>query len=166
MKVLFTEEIIKAEIKRVAELINQHIIAVGMPNVVFIGVLDGAYKFFTELTDYIQTPITIDFVKVKSYTGTKQRKLDFLMPSQVDIKDALVFIVDDIIDTGNTMQYLTDMLNVSKPRSVHAVSLLYKKKSKIKPMYYCFEVPDESWVYGFGMDLDGLFRNKNEIYEL
>ena len=166
MKILYTEQEINKAVQRTAALINQHISQTDSP-VVFIGVLDGAYKFFTELTSLISgKPIIIDFVKVKSYTGTKQHKLDFLMPSQVDITDALVFIVDDIIDTGNTMQYLVDMLKASKPANVHTVSLLYKRKSKLVPTYYCFEIPNESWVYGYGMDLDGLFRNINYICEL
>ena len=124
-------------------------------------ILKGAYAFFAELTKYLKMPVRVHFLTLSSYgnntfsSGNIEGKVD--LP---EFKKAL--IVEDIVDTGHTMNYL---LKNIKARDIKLAVLLDKKcarKVDVKVDYRCFEIEDK-FVVGFGMDYQGLYRNLDYI---
>lgn len=135
---------------------------------VFIGVLNGSFIFLADLVKEISISSEVTFVKVSSYDGTKSSgKIKKEIGLQMSMKDRDVIIVEDIVDTGETIRYLIDMINKEKPASVSVCTLLLKPKSlksKIDEICYVgFEIPDE-FVVGYGLDYNGLGRNLKDIF--
>jgi hypoxanthine phosphoribosyltransferase len=134
----------------------------------FIGVLNGSFLFMADLLKEIDISCEVGFVKVASYHGTEStgEVKDILGLSQ-DLKDRDVILVEDIIDTGITLDYLLKKVYAQKPASVAVCSLLYKPKAVKKIFkelaYVGFEIPND-FVVGYGLDYDGLGRNLTDIY--
>ncbi|XP_015265447.1 PREDICTED: hypoxanthine-guanine phosphoribosyltransferase-like [Gekko japonicus] len=138
-------------------------------------VLKGGYKFFADLMDHIKAlnrntdqsvPITVDFVKTKSYcndipTGT----VSIIGEELSAFKGKNVLVVEDIIDTGKTIQTLLSRIKEYEPQMVKVVSLLVKRtirSSGYKPDYIGFEIPDK-FVVGYALDYNEYFRDLNHI---
>lgn len=171
-QILLSEEDI---IKRVKEIGSDITKDFQGKDLVMIGILKGAVIFMSELCKNINLPIAIDFMGVSSYgkatrtTGEVRIVKD--LDASVEGKDILV--VEDIIDTGLTLSYLTDNLEKRGANSVKIVTLLDKpsrRKENVKVDYIGFEVPDE-FVVGYGLDYAETYRNlpfigilKEEIY--
>ncbi len=171
-QILLSEEDI---IKRVKEIGSDITKDYQGKDLVMIGILKGAVIFMSELCKNINLPIAIDFMGVSSYgkatrtTGEVRIVKD--LDASVEGKDILV--VEDIIDTGLTLSYLTDNLEKRGANSVKIVTLLDKpsrRKENVKVDYIGFEVPDE-FVVGYGLDYAETYRNlpfigilKEEIY--
>ena len=135
---------------------------------VFIGVLNGSFIFLADLVKEITISSEVTFVKVSSYEGVKSTgKIKKEIGLQMSLKDRDVIIVEDIVDTGETLRYLLDMIYKDKPASVIVCTLLLKPKSlksKIDEICYVgFEIPDEFMV-GYGLDYNGLGRNLKDIF--
>lgn len=135
---------------------------------VFIGVLNGSFIFLADLIKEIHISSEVSFVKVSSYEGEKSKgKIKKEIGLQMSLKDRDVIIVEDIVDSGKTLQYLLKMINKENPASVNVCTLLLKPKSlKIQIdeiTYVGFEIPDE-FVVGYGLDYNGLGRNLRDIY--
>jgi hypoxanthine phosphoribosyltransferase len=131
-------------------------------NLVVIGVLKGSFIFLADLVRAIDLPLSVDFIGISSYQGTRttgvvQITSDLSRP--IDGKDVL--LVEDIIDTGLTMRYLLENLSTRKPASVRIAALLEKParaQVKIPIDYRGFVIGDE-FVVGYGLDWDGKMRN-------
>jgi hypoxanthine phosphoribosyltransferase len=129
---------------------------------VLVGVLKGSLLFMADLAREIHLPLTLDLLRVSSYEGTKSSgvvRLDFDLTQPIDGKHVLV--VEDIIDTGLTMSFLLETLELRHPSSLKLVSLLDKPSNRRAPVeihYRGFEIPNR-FVIGYGLDLDGLYRN-------
>lgn len=127
-----------------------------------VGVLKGSFMFIADLSRAIDLPVDIDFIGTTSYQGTKSSGVvritnDLSRP----IEDQHVLLVEDIVDTGLTMQYLLENLSTRRPASVKVCALLHKpSRSRVSvPIdYRGFEIPD-AFVVGYGLDRDGQFRN-------
>lgn len=135
---------------------------------VFIGVLNGSFIFLADLIKEIHISSEVSFVKVSSYEGEKSKgKIKKEIGLQMSLKDRDVIIVEDIVDSGKTLQYLLEMINKENPASVNVCTLLLKPNSlKIQIdeiTYVGFEIPDE-FVVGYGLDYNGLGRNLRDIY--
>lgn len=129
----------------------------------FICVLNGAFVFMADLVRAIDLPLTIDFLSVSSYGSRTESSGEVRLLKDLDqsLKNKHVVLVEDIIDTGLTMQYLQSYLQGRGPLSVKVASLLSKpsrRKVEIKIDYLGFEVEDE-FVYGYGLDVSHVFRN-------
>jgi hypoxanthine phosphoribosyltransferase len=127
-------------------------------------VLKGGVMFLTDLMKQITIPHSIDFMAISSY-GTGVRKssgvVRILMDLSTDITDRHVLIVEDIIDTGHTLEYLLEMLRTRDPASLRVCCLLDKPSRREVPIqvdYVGFSIPDK-YVFGYGLDLDQLYRN-------
>lgn len=135
--------------------------------IVVVCVLKGAAPFHAELIKHIDLIMQTDFIQVKSYVGTESSgKITLKKDLDVDIKGKNVVIVEDIIDTGNTLSWLKETLLKREPKSLTFVSLLDKpsrRKVDFKADYVGFEIED-LFVYGFGLDLDEKYRNLKDIY--
>jgi len=172
-KVLVSEEELQ---KRVKELGAQISADYAGKRPVLISVLRGSYIFMADLTRSIDCYATVDFMAVSSYgSGTVssgQVNIQKDLSEPIEGKD--VIVVEDILDSGNTLYYLLDVLQARKPASVKLVTLLDKPERRTKPIqadYVGFTVPDE-FVVGYGLDYDELYRNlpyigvlKPSVYE-
>ncbi|MFT7343547.1 MAG: adenylate kinase [Lentimonas sp.] len=160
----------KAELKdKIEELVEEMTDAFSFKNPLFLVVLDGAFVFGAELFKQVDFECEIAFVKLKSYEGTVSTgAIEELSIWPETIKGRDVIVLEDIVDTGNTMAHVLNMLEKKGANSAEFCTLLFKPsafKGKVKPRYIGFSIPNE-FVIGFGLDYDGLGRNSEEIYQL
>ena len=162
LKVLINEEEIRNKAKELAQKVDSE-----FPedeSVYVICVLKGSVMFFTELTKHMKRNLQMEFIRISSYGNeTKSshnlQAIDLTLPN---LKDKNVVIVEDIIDTGLTARFLTDMFKLKhQPKKLLFVSLLNKKCARqveIEPDFYGFEI-DDKFVVGYGLDYKGYYRN-------
>jgi hypoxanthine phosphoribosyltransferase len=156
---LLTEQKIKARIQEIAETITQDYQG---KDVIAVCVLKGAYMFFSDLMRLIDLPFAVDFIMVSSYVKTESSgevKVHYNMREDVRNKDVL--IIDDIVDTGFTIKYITDLIAKQAPKTLKVCTLLNKKSRREveTPLDYVgFEIPD-LFVVGYGMDYENQHRN-------
>ena len=172
-KVLITEEEIQAAAARLAAQIDSDYAG---EEIVFVGLLKGSVQFMADLLKNIKSKCTIDFMCVSSYgKGTKSTgRVNILKDLSEPIDDKNVIIVEDIIDSGNTLSFINKYFNAKNAKSVRICTLLNKpsrREVEIDVDYIGFDVPDE-FVVGYGLDYQEYYRNlpyigvlKPEIYE-
>jgi hypoxanthine phosphoribosyltransferase len=135
----------------------------------FLGVLNGSFMFFSDLMKEFSAPCEIGFVKAASYAGMESTGVvKFHEAGKLPLKNRDVIIIEDIVDTGNTLDALIDFLKKYEPRSVAICTLLFKKEAykQSHPIdYVCFEV-ENKFLLGYGLDYDGYGRNIPEVYIL
>lgn len=165
-EVFIRKEEIAAEIKAMAEVLKTEYTG---KDVVFVAVLNGAFMFAADLMKAVDLPCEITFVKVSSYKGTATTgRVDEVIGLTTSLKDKHVVIVEDIVDTGITMEKLFTLISVEKPASVKIATLLYKPeafKGKHTPNFIGFSIPNK-FVVGYGLDYNELGRNTEHIYQL
>jgi hypoxanthine phosphoribosyltransferase len=131
-------------------------------SLVCVGVLKGAVVFLADLIRAITVPVTIEFIGVASYTGTKSSgRVRLTYDLTADIKGKNVLLIEDIIDSGHTIDYLINTLKVREPKSLRIATFLSKPESHAMQHhldYVGFEISKE-FVIGYGLDLDGYYRN-------
>ncbi len=133
-----------------------------------VGVLKGAWIFMADLVKYIDLPMEISFVSVSSYAGartTSSGVVRLLCDVDRPVEKRNVILVEDIIDTGLTINYLKKLFSVRNPNSLKICSLLDKPSRRladINPDYCGFTIPDE-FVVGYGLDYNGYYRNLKDI---
>ena len=138
---------------------------------VFIGILNGSFLFMADLIKQIDIPCEVAFMKVSSYHGglESKRVITEDYDLKMDITDRHIVLVEDIVDTGNTMRYIVDKLKARNPASVNIITLLFKPDAMEHQLdelkYIAFEI-ENKFVVGYGLDYKGLGRNLNEIYQL
>lgn len=159
-RVLFTEEELKA---RVAELAAQIDRDYAGKAPLLVSVLRGSFVFMADLVRRITLPCTVDFMSVSSYgAGTSssgQVKIIKDLSEHIEGKD--VIVVEDILDSGNTLSYLLQLLQARKPASVRLCTLLDKPSRRVKDVavdYSGFSIPDY-FVVGYGLDYAEKYRN-------
>jgi hypoxanthine phosphoribosyltransferase len=160
MITLFTEREIKNKVGELAHNIKkvQH----EQPPV-FICVLNGAFMFFTDLVKQVGE-CHIDFIQAKSYEGTSQGEIRILKSIDINIEGKDVYLVDDIYDSGNTMNRLIKHLQYNNPKSITPITLFKKHYSNNEDLIHGFELVDEHWLVGYGLDAaDGTKRNLPHI---
>ncbi len=133
---------------------------------VMVSVLKGSTLFLADLMRRLSVDLEVDFMSISSYSeGAHSGVVRIVKDLDTDIGDRDVLIVEDIVDTGLTLNYLRTTLLHRRPRSLRAVTLLDKSARRIVPVeleFSCFEVPDV-FVIGYGLDFQGLYRNVPEI---
>lgn len=133
----------------------------------FLGVLSGAFMFMSELMQKINFPCELSFVKLSSYSGmTSTGKVQELIGLRNNIEGRHVIIVEDIVDTGESMEHLLRSLAGHRPASVEIATLLFKPSKFSKDYdvkYRALEIPND-FIVGFGLDYDELGRNLKDIY--
>ncbi|XP_005104831.1 hypoxanthine-guanine phosphoribosyltransferase isoform X2 [Aplysia californica] len=148
----------------------------GTDAIVGLCVLKGGYKFFTDLCNKMQllnrnsdqsVPMSVDFIRIKSYVNEKSSgDIEVIGCDNLDgLKGKNVLIVEDIIDTGKTMQHLLELLKKVEPKSIKVASLLVKRTPLsvgYKPDYIGFEVPDV-FLVGYALDFNEYFRDLGHI---
>ncbi len=165
-RVLVTEEQIKEEIKRVGKEIDK--LYDGRP-ILLVSILKGAFVFMADLCRAVSVPCEIGFMCAKSYyQGTVSTGIvNITMDLEQDVKDYHVVIVEDIVDTGRTLNDVVKLLKARKPISLHVVTLLDKPSRRVvdfTPDISLFTIPDH-FVIGYGLDCGEFYRNLPYIAE-
>lgn len=137
--------------------------------VVFVAILNGAFMFASDLMKEINLDCEITFVKVSSYKGSASTgRVDELIGLNKNLSGAHVIILEDIVDTGITMDKIHKLIELQYPESLKICTLLYKKEAhqgKAIPDYVAFEI-ENKFVVGYGLDYDEAGRNLKEIYQI
>lgn len=157
-------EEIKAAIEKIAARINNELAG---ENPLFICVLNGAFVFAADLLREITIESEITFMRMKSYSGTQSTGVVKIIHGlDEDIKDRTVIVVEDIIDTGFTMQRIINQLKEREPKQVKIATLLFKPKAlkcDVHVDYAALEIPND-FIVGYGLDYDEQGRNLKDIY--
>ena len=165
-KPYLSENEIRTEISRLAREIT---LDYNGKNPIFLGVLNGCYQFASDLLKEIDFECEISFVKVASYQGTKSSgEVRQLLGLDQQIKDRHVIILEDIVDTGNTIEAILENVNGMGAASIEIATLLFKPEvyQKDIPIKFVAKEIKPDFVVGYGLDYDGLGRNLNELYVL
>lgn len=137
-------------------------------NPVFIGVLNGCFMFMGDLMKQIHIPCEMSFVKLASYSGTSQGQISELIGVGIDLKGRDVIIVEDVVDSGNSLKHTMEALEGLGVASIAVCTLLLKPSclqySFDNIMYVGFEI-DKEFVIGYGLDYNGQCRNLPDIYK-
>jgi hypoxanthine phosphoribosyltransferase len=165
-KPYISEEELQTSVEKVASKINDDYKGC---TPIFLGILNGSFMFFGDLLKSIDLECTVSFVKLASYEGTSSTgEVNELIGLSEDISGRDIILVEDIVDTGNTLVKLYEILSEKNPKSIKIATLLYKPEAykKHHPIDYVgLEIPN-AFVLGYGLDYDGLGRNLSSIYVL
>jgi len=166
-RILITPEQIRTRLREIAlELQRDY---AGEGTLYLVGILKGAFIFLADLTRELTTPHIVDFMALSSYgkSATSTGAVRIVMDLREPINGRHVLIVEDILDTGHTLRYLSETLLGRKPASLRSCVLLRKKRpGPVAPVDYLgFEIPDV-WVVGYGLDYADSYRTLPYIAEL
>lgn len=160
------EAIILEKVKELAEQLDKDYAG---KKPLFIAILNGSFMFASDLFKYLSIEAEICFIKLASYKGTKSTgHVITAIGLDTDITDRHVVILEDIIDTGKTMNEFLPQLRNQHPASLKVAILLHKPDATVFPInidYCCFSIPNK-FVLGYGLDYDGFGRNIRELYRL
>ena len=168
LETLISAERVEARVKELAGRISaDYPDRPGSPELRFIGVLKGAFVFLSDLIRHIERDVSVDFLGVSSYGPSTESSGEVKIQKDLDheIGGLDVVLVEDIIDTGITLNYLCDVLRQRKPRSLRVAALLDKPSRRVvevSPSYVGFEIPDK-FVVGYGLDYNQRYRNRPDI---
>jgi hypoxanthine phosphoribosyltransferase len=164
--VYITEDEIQGRVTALAEKINDDLAG---RDVLFFGILNGVFLFAADLFRQIKLECQVSFIKLASYDGTASTgKIKELIGWNEDITGKTVVVLEDIVDTGATLERVIGELKLRKASEVRICTLLYKPEAYTKDIpidYIGFEIPN-NFVVGYGLDYDGYGRNLKSIYKL
>lgn len=159
----------KEILEKIDSLANKINIDFKEKNPIFLSILNGAFMFTSDLMKKISIPCEISFVKISSYQQTKSTgKVSELIGLNKSLKDRHVLIIEDIIDTGTSMNSLIPIIDNQQPKSIELITLLHKPealKFELPIKYIAFNIPNK-FVIGYGLDFDEQGRNLPDIYQL
>jgi len=154
--------------KRIKEMAQDILACYHGQDLTLLGVLNGAAFLTVDLAKYLERELTIDFIKWTSYSGTQSEgKIDQKVGLSCEVANKNILIVEDIIDTGFSMNALLSHVKAMHPKSVRICSLLHKPSMTTHPVeidFLGFEIPN-AFVLGYGLDFDGLGRNLRDLYQ-
>lgn len=171
-EVLLSEEVIDSKVKELGKKISEDY---KDKDLIMVGILKGAVIFMSDLARSVSIPVTLDFMAVSSYgkSSTSTGEVRIIKDLDFSVENKDILIIEDIIDSGYTLAYLTDNLRKRGARSVKVCTLLDKperRKVDVKVDYLGFAIPDE-FVVGYGLDYAEIGRNlpyvaalKEEVY--
>ncbi len=164
--VSISSETIQQKIEQLAQQMNDNL---ANEDVIFLGILNGSFMFAADLFKKISVPCRISFLKLASYQGSSSSgQIKQLIGLNENLKDKTVVILEDIVDTGLTIEVIIKQLKGYDPKAIHTATLLYKPDASVNgivPDYVGFEIPND-FVVGYGLDYDGYGRNYGDIYTL
>lgn len=159
MNILIEETDIQQKVQEIGKKINSEY---KDKTPILIGVLKGAFVFLADLLREIDIPVEIDFLSIHSYNGTESSGIVRITHDlSLNIEDRDVILVEDVIDTGRTVNYIIENLRTRKPRSLVVCSLLSKEARRVVDVpltYVGFTIPGV-FVVGYGLDYDNRYRN-------
>jgi hypoxanthine phosphoribosyltransferase len=165
-KLSITAEQINSAVRDIATKINNEYEG---KDPVFLVILNGAFMFASDLFKELNIQCEVSFVKLASYAGIKSTEVvKTIIGLNEDIRGKSIIIVEDIVDTGNTIEDITESLKKLCPEDVKICTMLFKPeayKKKIKIDYIGVEIPND-FIVGHGLDYDGFGRNLTDIYKI
>jgi hypoxanthine phosphoribosyltransferase len=154
---------------RIADMAKELSLKLKDKDPLFLGILNGSFMFASDLFKQIDIDAQITFLKLASYQGTKTTgAVKQLIGLNQSITGQNIVILEDIVDTGVTLEHIVNQLAGYKPASMQIVTLLFKPESykkNIKLDYVGFEIPND-FIVGYGLDYDGYGRNSKDIYKI
>jgi hypoxanthine phosphoribosyltransferase len=161
------EQSIQKQIKHLAKCIS---LDFADKNPLFLAVLNGSFMFASDLMKQLDFPCEIEFIKVSSYQGTSSTHqiTDAIGVSENRIANRTVVIIEDIVDTGHTIEHLFRYLQNQKAKEIEVATLLFKPaayKKELPVNYIAITIPND-FVVGYGLDYNQLGRNLKHIYKL
>jgi hypoxanthine phosphoribosyltransferase len=160
------EEKIQNEVSRIAGEMNRDL---AQKDPIFLGILNGAFMFASDLYKQLTFPCQITFLKLASYSGTQSTgTVKQLIGINRDLKDRVVVVLEDIVDTGVTLETIIRQLSGYQPAEIRVATFLHKPDATVKEVkldYVGIKIPND-FILGYGLDYDGYGRNFKEIYRL
>jgi hypoxanthine phosphoribosyltransferase len=160
------EEAIQKEVTRIAVEMNRDL---ADKDPIFLGILNGAFMFASDLYKQLDFPCQISFLKLASYSGTTSTgSVKQLIGINQQLKDRVVVVLEDIVDTGVTLETIIRQLSGFEPAEIRVATFLHKPEATVKEVkldYVGMEIPN-NFILGYGLDYDGYGRNIKEIYQL
>lgn len=159
-QVLLTEEEIQGKVSELASLLSEEYAG---KDPIFVGVLKGVVLFYADVIKQITTHCQMDFMWISSYKGSSSGQMEVKRDVSADIKGRHVVILEDIFDTGNSLEFTYHHLLSKEPASLKICTLLDKPERRnpavtVKPDYVGFTIPNE-FVVGYGLDFNEHYRN-------
>ena len=165
-RVSIPETEIKQRVKALAEQMSKDLEG---KNPIFLGVLNGSFIFAADLMREMTVPCEISFVKLASYQGTTSTgKVREVLGINENLSGRTVVIVEDIVESGQTMKQMIESLGTRNPESVRICTLFFKPeklKEDLNLDYVAFRIPDD-FIVGYGLDYDGLGRELTDVYTI
>jgi len=173
-RILLGEEVIQERVKELAAQVSEDYADV--EELVLVGVLKGSFIFLADLARHLTIPHRVDFIAVSSYNRgvMSNGAVRLIMDTRSAVTREHILIVEDIVDTGFTLDYLVRNFSARRPASLRTCALLSKpdrREVEVSVDYLGFEIPDV-WVVGYGLDFADLYRTlpyiavlKREVYE-
>jgi hypoxanthine phosphoribosyltransferase len=159
-------KIIKAKVKEMAKQISDDFDG---KNPTFFVIMNGAFVFAADLLRKLNIDCDIKFIQVKSYLGLESSgPPEITWPLDFDYKDQHIIIIEDVVDSGNTLAHLVPLIEKNGVASVHVAAILIKKdahKVDVEVKYQGIHIPDD-FIIGYGLDYNGLGRNLKDVYQL
>jgi hypoxanthine phosphoribosyltransferase len=166
IKVIYSTEQIQQAVKKLGKSISGHY---GNEQLILVCNLKGAFIFLADLCRHISTPLSIDFIATTSYKGTETTgDVRIIKDLKMDVRGKHILLVEDIVDTGYTVDYILKYLGLHNPKSLLVCTLLdksCKREIEIPIEFRGFEVGDH-FVIGYGLDYNERYRELNYIGEL
>ena len=157
------QEKIQERVKEISEELNQKY---ADKNPLFLGILNGSFMFIADIFKNVSIPCEVSFLKLNSYHNTSStEKVKELIGLNQSIEGRHVVVLEDIVDTGRTLDYILKTIDIKNPASVEVATLLYKPSATVIPVkidYVGFEIENQ-FVLGYGLDYNGYGRNHNCI---
>ncbi len=165
LKILYSQDTITTQVKRLAAEINTDFAG---EDVLMVCVLKGSFLFFADLVREISIPVVVDFVRLASYGSETQSSgiVEIRKDVEMTLKNKNVIIVEDIVDSGNTIETLYHLLAQREPKSLKVCTLIDKRgrrEVQFEADYIGMSM-DDGFIIGYGLDLDERYRNLSEIY--
>lgn len=131
---------------------------------IFIGVLTGSFIFLADLIRECDFRLEVDFCRVQSYKNNVKTGIELTAKWNIKLKDRVVILVDDILETGDTLSNLIKLIEWEKPKEIKTCVLLKRKDCKRQSDYVGYELQGKEWVFGMGLDDNGLKRDLSGIW--
>ena len=167
-KEIISSKDLQTAINGLGQIINNYCKHEG-GGIVFVCVMKGGFMFFSDLLKHIKYPIEVDFVKCSSYDGQSQKVLEVHYDIEANVKDKTVFLIDDILDSGQTMNALKEHYKILGAKQVETVSAVYKENLDFPDHFFIYQQKENEnpWYIGYGMDgPKGYSRNLDTIHKL
>jgi len=166
-RILFTREKIQKRVRELADEISKDYFG---REIFTVGVLKGAFVFLSDLIRYLKVPLSLDFIAIASYGDSTSSSgvVKLLKDLDTEVESRHVLVVEDIVDTGLTLNYLVKILSTRHPATLRVCTLLdrpSRRKVKVDLHYVGFSIPDV-YVVGYGLDFSQKYRNLPYIAEL
>ena len=161
-----TEEAIQREVTRIAFEMNRDLAS---KDPIFLGILNGAFMFASDLYKQLDFPCQITFLKLASYSGTQSTgSVKQLIGINRELKERVVVVLEDIVDTGVTLETIIRQLSGFEPAEIKVATFLHKPEATVKEVkldYVGMQIPN-NFILGYGLDYEGYGRNFRDIYQL